>query len=437
MKTGILGPAGRVEKIRGVIRRDFPNIEPVPLIYDVFTEAPGIVKFQQPYLDALMIAGTMPYSLCRASVKPTIPWEFIPRKGSSLLRVLLETALLKNYDITNVSFDSFAEDELYEAYAEIGIARDRLHIFPGRVDPLDPGFLNYVLDFHRDTFRSGRVCCCLSAMESVYKALQADGIPSLLITPTANVITETLLKLQLSHQIQLSQQSQLVAINIHIDTVNEYSLLSDNEYQRMIDKASVAKYVYLFAQRIQAAVVETTPSDFLLISTRCSLDAETHSLENLNLACEIAQNTVYTVSIGIGFGKTTLAARHGADLGMARAVRSGGNAAFVVDEAQRSINPLNCQDREKSDIPRIDNKFLRISEQVGVSVNTIFRLYSVIQTQGQTNFTIAELSRLLQVTPRTASRIVNKLEDSGFCRETGKRILAGTGRPCRILEISL
>ena len=436
MKAGIVGPAGRVEKISRVIRCDFPDIELVPLIYDVYTEAPNIIKYQQPYLDAIVIAGTMPYVLCRQSVQQVIPWECIPRKGSSLLRVLLETVWLKNYDITNLSFDSVTEDELYEVYEEIGIAREHLRIFAARITPLDSHYLEYVFNFHREKFSTGQVCCCLSPLESVYKDLQAANIPCLLISPTANVIKETLLKLQLSHQIQLSQQSQIVAISIHIDTVNEHSFFND-EYQCMINKTTISKYVYQFAQRMQAAVVEMASTEFLLISTRYSLEMETNNLENLNLVYEIAQNTASTVSVGIGFGKTAQTAKHGATLGMDRAIKCGGNTAFVVDEIQQAVKQLHCKEQSPAKKPRVDEKFLQISERAGVSVNNIFRLYSVMEDLGQTHFTAAELSKLLSVTPRTANRIITKLEDSGFCTENGKRILSGTGRPSRILKITL
>lgn len=437
MKIGIIGPIGRVDKINHVIKRDFVDIEPVNLVYSVYTEAPGILQYQQPYLDAVLLAGTVPYALCAEAVKQTIPWECIPRRGSSLLRALLAVALLKRYDIGHVSFDSYHRDELYEVYGEVGIDRSKLSIFLAEVNPFDPHYLEYVFNFHRQKFQERRVCCCLTALESIYKKLQMADIPCLLIEPTANIIKETLLKLQLRRQAHVSQQGRIVAVGIHIDTVNEHSLFVDNEYQYMINKMNVTKYIYLFAQRLQAAVAMMGEGEFLLLSTRYSLETETNNLASIDLLTEVVEHTANSVSIGIGFGKTAWEAKRAAKRAMARAISDGGNAAYMVDEEQQVMERIKNKDRHAATANRIDDKFLRIAEQIGISINTIFRVYSVMQNQGQTHFTAAELAKKLSVTPRTANRIISKLETGGFCRESGKRILANTGRPSRIMEIRL
>lgn len=436
MKVGVIGPAGMVDKICRIMTRKFPQMLPVNCHYRAYTEAPAIVKYQQPFLDALLFAGTTPYVLTQATVKPTIPWHAIPRDGSSLLRVLLEASLLRHYDIRRVTCDSYEEDSLYETYEEIGLEKNALHLHLAARRPCDADYLTYLWQFHMQRYLHHDVSCCLTALESVYEQLCAHGVACVKIEPTIGVITETLHKLQLTHQLRVSEQNQIVAVCIQVDTPHEYSLFSDNEYQYVIDKMKIAKHIYLFAQRLQAAVTEVGHQEYLLFSTRQALEQETSNLEQIDLLAAVKNDTANTISVGIGYGRTAREARHNAHVGMLRASKSGGDMAFIVYSDKKILGPLHS--RAVEDKPTtIDARFLDVSERTGISINTVFRLYSVMQQRGQDSFTAGELAACLGVTLRTMNRLINKLEIAGYCQIIGKRSLTNTGRPSRIIRLQL
>jgi len=282
------------------------------------------------------------------------------------------------------------------------------------------------------------VSCCITALQAVYDELRLYSIPCLLLEPTANVIRETLYKLQLKYLVKVSQQSQLVAICVQIDTLNELSLLADDEYQAALNRTKVSEQVYLFAQRIQAAVIETSEKKYLLFTTAHLLENETNNVKSIDLLYAVQINTSSTVSVGIGYGKTANEAKIGANRGMLHASKKGGNLAFIVYDGKKTIGPLTniASSKEKADHV-IDEKFLRISEKVGVSINTVFKLFCIIEQYGKNEFTIKELSPLFGVTTRTMNRIVEKFEAKGYCKLIGKRIIGNAGRPSRIILLSL
>ncbi|MDR3563435.1 MAG: HTH domain-containing protein [Negativicutes bacterium] len=425
-----------MERINRVVKSTVSNIEPVNCIYKNYTEAPHIIKYQQPHLDTMLFAGPTPYFLAREAIKPAIPWEYIPRTGSSLLRVLFEAALAK-YEIRNLSFDSYQEQALFEAYEEIGLDKNSLDLRIADTNAAKSDYLNYVCSYHERQFSQRQVSCCITALESVYENLAGKEIPCLMIKPTSDVIRETVRKLELSYQIHVSQQSQIVALSIHIDDPNEHSIYSDNEYQYAIDRMQISKQIYLFAQRIQAAIVETGVKDFLLFSTRKILQDETSNLENIDLLRLVKDNAANTVSLGIGFGKTAQEAKHGAGLGMLKASKLGGNMAFIVYDNKTVVGPIKGVLAAPADsVPKVDEKFLRIAEKAGVSINTIFKLYSIVEQYGQTTFTSMELAKLLGVTLRTVNRTVAKLEACGACAVVGRKIATNSGRPRRIIQIN-
>lgn len=437
MKVGIVGPAGLVDKINRTIKAEFPDIVPVNCIYKVYTETPTIIKYQQPHLEALLFAGTTPFLLAKKTVNPTIPWECVPRNGSSLLRVLLEAVLVKKLDIDKVSFDTYNIQALYEACEEIGISKEKIRYYLAEQTLEDPDYLDRVLAFHLDNFRRNNVTCCMTALESVFEKLSAHNVPCLMIEPTANIIRETLKKLILSYTVQLSKQSQIVALCVQVDDPNEYSLLNDDEYQSVIDKMKISKQVYLFAQKIQAAVIEVGPKEYLLFSTRQSLESETSGLETISLLEDIKSHSSSTISLGIGFGVTAKEAKQNAGIAMTRASKKGGNMAFIVSDGKTVVGPIrNAKPPESNAEPKIDEKFLRISDQIGVSINTVFRLHSLVEQYGQNTFTAVELAKLFGIKLRSMNRVIEKLEGGGYCSIIGKKAVAKAGRPRRIIQIN-
>ena len=441
MKLGIVGPLENVQKVVQIMEQEFPQIEPTQYIYQTYAETPKLLAGQQRQLDALLFVGRTPMTYAEKHLKRTILWDVLPRSGSSLLQVLLKIALSKTCNIFSLSSDLYYADQLSEIFDEIGIPTDKLHIHTFTETSLDEDdFLDCVCAFHEQHYRGGQVSCCVTAFYNVHAQLTKNKIPSFLIAPTKNVIRETLHKLQLSHLVAVSQQSQIVALCVRIDSLDEYSIFNENEYQYIIDKTNVSRQIYLFAQQIKAAVIEIGSREFLLFSTKHILEHVTNNFHNIELLPLIKKNTASTISLGIGYGQTAQEAKQSASLAMERASRLGGDMAFIIYNGQKTIGPLRSIDGEPAQQAaeqKVDKKFLSVSEKTGISINTLFHLSSIIKHQGKTRFTAAELAALAGVSSRTINRTLIKLTMHGFCFEVGKRALSNAGRPSRIVEINL
>ena len=438
MKVGIIGPSQIVAKTRQIIQKDFPQIEPVEYIYSIYSETPDILKYHQLEVESLLFTGKTPYTLAGKFIKPTVPWEYVPRSGGSLMRVLLHAKLWTDYDICNISVDTYDQDLLHEVYEEIGLPLNQLKLYIAEEQQPTADYQARICDFHKRNYHENHVSCCITALQGAYDELRACSIPCLLLEPTANIIRETLYKLQLKYLVKVSQQSQLAAICIQIDPTNELSLLADDDYQTALNRTKVSEQIYLFAQRIQAAVIESGDGNYLLFTTMQLLENETDHLISIDLLHAVQTNTASTISIGIGYGKTANEAKCGANRGMLHAGKKGGNLAFIVYNGKKIIGPLaNVAQSTEPPTPSVDEKFLRISEKVGVSVNTVFKLHCIAAQHGKSEFTINELAPLFGVTIRTMNRIIEKLAAYGFSKIIGKRVMGGSGRPSRIIRLHL
>lgn len=434
MKIGIVAPSGFIKKINMVLENEFDYVEYTNIIYKEYAEISGKLEHRQQNFDAVLFAGQTLYNYARKQIKPDVLWDVIPRHGSSLLKTLLKASRL-GYDISNVSFDSYKSGILYETYNEIGIGSESLNICIASERSFEHDYFDNIYEFHRKNYAEGRVSCCITALLNVYERLHADKIPCVFIEPTINIIRETLSKLHLKHIAQVSQNSQIVVLSIAVNTPDEYSLLNHNEYQLALDRMKISEQIYLFAQKLQAAVLEVNPNNYFLFSTRNALEVETDNFQKIDLFNRINSGALSSVSMGVGYGKTVMEAKYNANSGMLKAKKWGKNVVYVVYERKRIIGPIEYEEKKGLQQSKVDEKILNVAEKSGISVNTIFKLYSIVNRYKQDRFTSKELARIYGISVRSMNRILNKLEEAGFVEVVGKKVIADAGRPSRIIKI--
>ena len=135
----------------------------------------------------------------------------------------------------------------------------------------------------------------------------------------------------------------------------------------------------------------------------------------------------------LGYGKSANEAKCRANLGMQHAKEKSGNFAYIVYDGKKIIGQLtNISQNPEESGPIIDEKFLRISEKVGVSINTVFKLHCIAKKHGKNDFTIKELAPLFGVTTRNMNWIIEKFETHGFTKIIGKESLEVPDGPAEL-----
>jgi hypothetical protein len=231
------------------------------------------------------------------------------------------------------------------------------------------------------------------------------------------------------------EESQIIVVSIKIDSDSEYSMLNENEYQQMHEKMKVSEQIYRFAQRIQAAVVEEGKENYLLFTTKKVVEFATNNMRYLSLLTDMMENTVKTVSVGIGYGVTAREAKSHAALGMNKAIKQGGNMSFVVYDAA-NIDELQARPAGTEDEPILfDAAFKRIADETNISINTIYQLHSIRERLNKDYFTTKELADEFGNSHRSMNRIIEKLELAGYVEVAGKKVVYKAGRPSRIIKL--
>lgn len=438
LKIAILGPLDRLDLIDQYLHDFFKELKTFKIEFSTTTQVPSIIEYlqvQESFFDAVIFSGKIPYDIINHAMHSKNPWVYIDKNHFQLQSLLLGIALKGKYDPLNISIDCFSEKSILKAFSEVGLTRDQYRFFSMEPNIYKPDFIEDIIKFHRHNYAKNKVSVCITEITSIYESLCSEGVPCILSLPSRDDLHNAVQKLELKIRSRVNASSQIVAIAIEIDQPNEYSLLLENDYQMMAEKIKVTEKIYLFAQRIQATVVEIGKRGYLLFSTKTILENETQNLHHMALLDDVSSATMSTISLGIGYGITAREANYNANLGMIKAQKGGGNLCFAVNDGNYIGPILNTIRPKDKNTTKIDNNFLRVSEVTGIGIDTIFKIQCFIDQQ-KNIFTPNELAAYLEISKRSVDRILDKLETSGYMSIIGKKSESGHGRPSRIIKIS-
>lgn len=436
-RIAIVGHPDNIDLIQSVINKNFQGVEGVPVETKEMSQIETTINYLSEHIndfDGILFTGKILFDIMNHRMHSQNPWVYMDNDAGQLQRVLLEARIKHNYDITDISIDSYNEDQVREIYKDIGFSTNEYNANVSNIDIFGLTLIEDLIKFHKDNCENNKNSFAITGISAVYKKLSTDNIKCLMLKPNEAAISNKLHDLLQKIKYEDMAVSQIVVISVEIDPSGEYDWTSENEYSNMLQKTRITEEVYKFAQRIQAAVVETERS-YLLFTTKQIVEFETKNLRELSILKAIQKKTNNTISVGIGFGITAREAKLNAVIGKNKSLNMGGNQCFVMYSRKQfeRITPLDKASEDE--IPHGDTSFKEISDRSGLSVNNVYKLKSIMDIYKKDTFTSLELAEEFGNSLRSMNRIIEKLENAGYVEIIGKKILGKSGRPSRILKL--
>lgn len=438
-KIGIVGYIDNIKRIMDVIESDFPNIIGHPVEIFEVSQVETTVSYLKEHIDdfdGVLFTGKTLYTIMNHNMHSKNPWVSLESDDNHLQRLLLKAQFSGHQKINHISIDGYTKEVTDTIFKDFGLEINQYKAHIADVDILSDSFLEDLYTFHKSTYERHKDILVITEISVIHKRLNDEGIPCQLLTPNHSSIASKINALIDKMQIDAMLVNQIVVMSIDIDIKDEYDLTLENEYSIMLNKAKVSEEVYKFAQRIQAAVIETSNTNYLLFTTKHIVEYETNNLKELSLLRNIKKRTRNTVSVGIGFGATAREAKSNAMLGKNKAIKMGGHQGFVVYGPRHMDRIVPTKSIEVEE-PSENITFKTISENSGVSTNTIYQLKTIMELYKKDTFTSYELAEEFGNSLRSMNRIIEKLELSGYVDVVGKKIVGKAGRPSRILKIKI
>lgn len=258
---------------------------------------------------------------------------------------------------------------------------------------------------------------------AVYEKLCEQHIPCKYLIPTKQEMIVAFERVLLASKSRQNKENQIV-----------YGIIQFEKIEAS-HASKVEQILSEFAQQMDGHLIRLEPLKYSFITTRGQFERETLGYKHLPLLSQFKNELHINCTIGIGFGVQAFDSGHHAKQALYQANDHGPNVCYIVREDSRVIGPIDTTvfiNYEQYPLAITDLKLLERAEKAGMSASYISKLMGRITKHQKYIYTAEELAQTLNITLRSANRILLKWLDAGLVDIIGEEKLAHRGRPKRI-----
>ena len=205
----------------------------------------------------------------------------------------------------------------------------------------------------------------------------------------------------------------------------------------MIEKADIYKRIIRYSKELQAAVFQEGRWEYIIYANAGVL-RERRSLRLLTELQKYVRSQGLRLSAGMGVGVTA----YQAEINARKALRctldkSNPEDLYCIDENNELIGPLFRENELRYQLISNDPRVMELAEKTGLSSASILKLRAIIDMRHSDVFDAHELADCLEVTTRSARRIISRLIEAGCGEVYAKENAASRGRPKSLVRILL
>lgn len=425
VKIGLVGPADSLERILQASARYLDSVEFVSGVYKLKEESPEITRELAPTCDVILFSGVVPYRIAALANVTSKPLLYLPRLGMSLARPLWDMRQ-RGQSFDRISIDSFAEQDLQEVAEELGIRFSTVRM----VEYGESASYEELADAHESFYRRGITDVALSGLRRTTELLEERGVPCHRVYPTLHTIRESVEK-----AIFIGQNNRLRAYQtaVFIFQLRSGTASASTAYDFLRVKNSFERILIDFANGIFGSLFPFGYNEYILFSTRGAAE-EPNWMSALFSAAE-REGLVFRG--GLGYGTTAYNAEANARKALNRAGGSKESSLFSVDLDGEIRGPLSRTEPTRYKISESDAGILAVAEASGLSPAHVSKIRALVRSAGRNRFDVEEFAAGLEVSPRSARRILQGLIAAGAARIAAIESSSRAGRPRRLYEVTI
>lgn len=424
LRVGVIGPTELVARVQ-TTAAGHKAVQLVTAAYEDEQTAPDLFDRLQTHVDSVLFTGPVPYDLSTSAHEALVPTTYVAPRSTGLYRALFLAR--ERHDLTAVTVDTVPRADVQEAYAELELPSEGVLCleYQGGINRRE------IVDFHVRYLREGRAKVALTCLHSAYLALMEKGVPCFWVTPTASDLRDGLDRAVLLGESARSRKGQAVICFIRL--IGEDT--AGSEYAVMRIRHDVHGELLRFAAEFDGHLLFSGGGEYQIFSTREAFERSAFHLGRTNIVERLQRLVGHgTVSMGIGYGRTANQAGTHGRIALVKAQEAGHGKVYALLEDRRLVGPLQTEAPEVEELRTLDPGLLEIANQAGVSGAALGRL---IARLGGGTFTATDIVAALDVSLRTAHRLLAQLEKAGGVRVVGQEKLRAPGRPRQVFRFAV
>ncbi|TCP27807.1 hypothetical protein EV207_11734 [Scopulibacillus darangshiensis] len=430
VKVGILAADDSMNIILSVMA-SYQNFECVPIVYWMEDDVMDLVRQHNDKVDMWLFSGQVPYAITKNSMETDKPLFYIPHIGASLYKTLLQIAYKKRIPIENLSFDTFHPDELKRLFTETGLNVESFYLksYKGPIDATE------LASYHEELFKQGKTKAAVTCLRSAQLELEKIGVPVYRVLPASSTIESVVSMMEKTEEMQLVRKSQIAVQMLELDPYSNLSKGSFSTDDLHNAEMKIWDKLYRYTKEIEGSLKHAGPGRYVIYTTRGVLQDLTNHFTTIPNLEDLEGPINKKVTCGIGIGKTAYEAEIHAGNALLHAREQKKGIWMVMFDDKTVRGPLGKQ--EQIEFGLHSQRLQEISEKTSLSIPTLTKLDSIVKKLGRNEINAHELAQYMQILPRSARRILTKLEEKGLAVLSGEETLSPRGRPRKIYRIQL
>lgn len=432
IQIGIIGPKELVDQTRETLKI-FPNFKPVFRITTPTSQIDQIAKELINEVEVLMITEYHSYNFVKQNIDFKIPVHHMPLMGTGLYRSLFLIKIAHN--LNALSIDTFEEKYVEQISVELDENSHELFVYKNSSPRID---IDEIVQFHLNNYREHHAVA-LTGIQEVSNRLAALNIPFEWVTPTQQDMIVSLERALLATSTRRNKESQIVFGLINIDNYKGVSVKYSSEHEVQLLKLKLQQMLLEYTKMLDGHLINLGGAEYSFITTRGIFERETRGYKFIPLLQDVKTQLGVSISLGIGFGRTAAESGNHARLALRQSIDSGGNVCYIVREDQSVLGPVDITSHKQYEIYNLaitDPQLLDRAEKAGMSASYMTKLMARVSRHKKIDYTAQELATTLNITLRSANRILLKWTDAELVDIIGEEKVTHKGRPRRIYRLS-
>lgn len=427
---GIVGPEDSVALALRVAAEMGVSDQVVPRAYHMPDEAPELARELDAVCQVILFSGRVPYSFARSAGEFSARLDFIPHSGIDLYRALV--LLLRQYGgrLPTLSIDTIEPEVVAEVWRDLALEPPTA-ILPLTDDSSGAGVRDSrdIVAFHLAAWSAGSVELCLTCFRSVYDALVAQGVTAFRVEHTRASVRDALTRALQTSQRVLTEAQQ-IAVGL-VEFQQSAQVGTDSEPGGESHDAPEQVLEHLRAL-LHARVQPAGPRTHVLFTTWGVLQRAIRQRRGTSGAL-LPREFAGQLNLGFGLGATIPRAEENARRALVLAQLERTPHVVFADGSVRRLD--GQRQRGSIALRATDSRLLERARDLRINVVSLQRLVNALQHLDAQSLTAHDLADALGMAPRSARRILLRLQQRGIVHPYGRDTGPGAGRPRLVYRV--
>ncbi len=426
MRIGIIGPESSCQIIEKYIRQLDPEVEVKSYPKERVNACASVTETCMEECDAILFSGCAVESFVTEEIEVRKPYTSVEKSVISVAGAFVEMQK-KGMELDAFSID-VVENHLIEDLLEA------FHILARNIysSSFQPGVdEEEYIRWHSRLQREGKTKVALTAFAWVYAKLREEGLNAIYLDPTRMMVRHALEKLKGAYALNRAEYSRISVAILQLENLERQE---ENYYQTMLEKTEVEKEIIQYVKSVQGAVFEFGRKEYVIFANAGLLGEKRHQSGILKLQQDIRKKGI-CMNAGIGMGITAYRAETNARDALAYGMKRNRQEIYCINAENVMEGPFGQEQQLKYELISSDPKIRDIAARTGLSERSVLKIMAIAQARKSYVFDAHELADCLEVTARSARRIMNKIMDAGLGKVYAKETASAGGRPKTLIEI--